>query len=258
MWKDCRQLGVAAITQGYGFEKKDLAKYPQGEPRKLWAHLEPSQKASLRRVAYEMKAGDVIYVKEGPWIVGKGIVGGGLRRAYQFDSSGRLKSKSDGFPWPHQVPVKWASDFIPVRILLGSEPLTVKELSTDKLKLLEQAVKKVALANKQREALEGKDYLAEVVFRSRNRALIQEKKANSDYCCEVCQFNFEETYGVIGCEFIVAHHLKMIAGGPSKTTLDDVALVCANCHSMIHTKNPPIAIEELRRLVVRYRRCSKN
>jgi hypothetical protein len=159
MWEDCRRLGVAAITHGYGFEKTDLAKYPQGEPKEQWACLAPAQKASLRRVAYEMKAGDVIYVKEGPEIVGKGVVRGGLRRAYQFDPSGRLKSP-DGFPWPHQVPVRWASDFPSVRISLGSEPLTVKELAPSKLNLLEKAIEKEDLASKLRAALEGKVYLA--------------------------------------------------------------------------------------------------
>lgn len=247
---DCFRLGVAAITYS-PLEATDLSKYQEGEPKKLWAQLEPTQKASLRRVAYEMKAGDVIYVKRGPEIVGKGVVGGGSERAYKFDSSGRLKSP-DGFPWPHQVPVKWEADFPPVKIFLGSEPLTVKELSPDKLNLLEKAIGNAAQANKQTEALEGEAYSAEAVFRSRNRALIEAKKVNSGYRCEVCGFNFEEKYGVIGREYIVAHHLKLIAGGSSKTTLDDIALVCANCHAMIHTKNPPISIEEMRELVTQH------
>lgn len=250
MWPDCFRLGVAAITY-YPLEKTDLSKYREGEPKKLWAQLKPAQKASLRRVAYEMKAGDVIYVKQGPKIVSKGVVEGRLARAYKFDSQFRLKGPDD-FPWPHQVPVKWVPDFPEVAILLGAEQLTVKELSADKLKLLEKAVVDVAKATKQIEALEGEAYLAEARFRSRNRALIQAKKANSDYCCEVCKLNFEETYGVIGRGYILAHHVKALASGPSKTTLDDIALVCANCHAMIHRKNPSISIEGLRRLVTRH------
>ena len=196
MWPDCFRLGVAAITYR-PLEKTDLSKYLEGEPKELWAQLEATQKASLRRVAYEMKQGDVIFVKEGPEIVGRGVVEGGKERAYEFDSGGRLKTPS-GLTWSHQVPVKWASDFPPVKIFLGSEPLTVKELSPDKLKLLGEAIEKVAQANKQKEALEGEAYWAEVVFRSRNRALIEAKKANSDYRCEVCKFSFEESYGTIG------------------------------------------------------------
>ena len=59
MWPDCFRLGIAAITY-YPLVKTDLSQYPYGEPKELWKQLEPSQKASLRRVAYEMKAGDII------------------------------------------------------------------------------------------------------------------------------------------------------------------------------------------------------
>ena len=97
----------------------DLSEYPVGEPKELWTQLAPTQKASLRRLAYEMKEGDIIYVKQGPKIVGKGIVKG----PYQFDSKFRL-IVPNGKPWAHQVPVEWAADFPEIKILLGSEPLT--------------------------------------------------------------------------------------------------------------------------------------
>jgi hypothetical protein len=243
MWKECLQLGVAAITYD-PLAEIDLSEYPKGEPKELWAQLEPSQKASLRRVAYEMEPGDVIYVKLGPKIVGKGIVKG----PYQFDTKFRLVAPN-GVPWAHQVPVEWVHDFPEIKILLGAEPLTVKKLSPDELELLETTVETVKESNTQREALEGEFYEKEAIFRSRNRVLIQAKKANSHYCCEVCGFNFEETYGAIGHEYIVAHHLKPIASGPSRTTLEDIALVCANCHAMIHKKHPPISIEDLRKAI---------
>ena len=242
MWPECFRLGVAAITYN-PLAKTDLSKHPKGEPKDLWKQLKPTQKASLYRVAYEMKAGDVIYVKQGPKIVSKGVVKG----SYQFDSKFRLINPN-GVPWAHQVPVKWVSDFPETRILLGSEPLTVKKLSPGNLQQLKSAVHTATVSSKQKEAFEGKLYKIEANFRSRNRALIQAKKANSDYRCEICEFGFEKTYGMIGREYIVAHHLKPIAVGPSKTTLNDIALVCANCHAMIHTKNPPISIKDLRKL----------
>jgi hypothetical protein len=82
MWSRCFELGVAAITYR-PLARVDLSKYPQGEPKDLWAKLQPSQSASLKRIAYEMKKGDVIYVKEGPMIVSRGVVTG----PYKFDSS---------------------------------------------------------------------------------------------------------------------------------------------------------------------------
>ena len=87
MWPHCRELGIAAITY-YPLHDTDLSRYPKGEPKHLWAQLTSSQKASLRRVAYEMKEGDIIYVKQGPRIVGRGVING----SYQFDYEYRLRS----------------------------------------------------------------------------------------------------------------------------------------------------------------------
>jgi len=56
--------------------------------------------------------------------------------------------------------------------------------------------------------------------------------------CEVpkCDFDFFETYGEVGFEFAHVHHLKPLADleTPAATKLDDLAIVCANCHAMIH------------------------
>jgi hypothetical protein len=139
MWPACLQLGVAAITYG-PLSETDLSKYREGEPEELWRQLEPTQKASLRRVVYEMKGGDAIYVKQGPRIVDKGIVKGPPnKRAYRFDSELRL-TDPDGTPWAHQVPVDWSSNFPDVRVLLGGEQLTVKKLSAEEVDRIESAV----------------------------------------------------------------------------------------------------------------------
>ncbi len=240
MWPDCFRLRVAAITY-LPLAETDLSKHPEGEPKELWTQLAAPQKYNLRQVAYEMKSGDVIYVKQGLKIVGKGIVQG----PYRFDAEFRLTAP-DGVPWAHQVPVDWAVDFPETKILLGAEQYAVKELSPEKLEQLQTEVDATTESNERREAIEGETYGAEVVFRSRNRALIQAKKANSDHRCEVCGFSFEEVYGSIGREYIIAHHLSPIAYGPSTTMLDDIALVCANCHAMVHTQSPPISINDLR------------
>ena len=80
MWPDCLRLGVAAITYD-PLARTDLSLHPQFEPTELWKQLAPSQKVSLRRLAYEMQAGDVIYVKQGPKIIDRGLLRGGLAKA---------------------------------------------------------------------------------------------------------------------------------------------------------------------------------
>ena len=56
--------------------------------------------------------------------------------------------------------------------------------------------------------------------------------------CEVpgCGFCFEEVYGTVGAKFAHVHHLNALSGGDKEveTMLKDLAIVCANCHAMIH------------------------
>jgi len=44
------------------------------------------------------------------------------------------------------------------------------------------------------------------------------------------------------------HHLNPLADqGPNHTSLDDVAVLCRNCHGLAHDTNPPIPLPELRK-----------
>ena len=66
--------------------------------------------------------------------------------------------------------------------------------------------------------------------------------------CEVCQFNFLACYGAIGLGFIEAHHKTHVSKnmGTEKTKTSDLALVCSNCHRMLHTSKDGLSVEELR------------
>jgi len=133
MWPYCRELSVAAIEYS-SLELVDLSEHPPNEPGHLWNQLASGQKGSLRKVAYEMKEGDAIYVKRGTQIICRGIV----RGTYQFDHQHRIVDPGRRV-WAHQVPVDWETDFIPVNIKLGAEPTTVLELSGDRLQKMEAA-----------------------------------------------------------------------------------------------------------------------
>src|SRR6266568_2978611 len=52
MWRECLRVGVAALTYG-PVHRTDLSKYGEGAA-KGWDLLFPPQKASLKRVAYQM------------------------------------------------------------------------------------------------------------------------------------------------------------------------------------------------------------
>ena len=67
-------------------------------------------------------------------------------------------------------------------------------------------------------------------------------------CCEVCEMDFVQTYGEIGIGFIEAHHKKPVAelDGSEKTKISDLALVCSNCHRMLHRSIPLLSVAELK------------
>lgn len=91
-------------------------------------------------------------------------------------------------------------------------------------------------------AFEGELRFRMVRHRSRERALRNAKiRAALDagaLKCEVpgCDFDFAALYGVIGVGYAQVHHLKplALADGAVETSLADLAVVCANCHVMIH------------------------
>jgi len=71
------------------------------------------------------------------------------------------------------------------------------------------------------------------------------------FFCQVCEFDFEKVYGEIGKEFIEAHHTIPVSEllPASKTRVKDIALVCSNCHSMLHRRRPWLTMSELSDLI---------
>ena len=134
LWPDCRRNRVASIEYP-SLDDVDLSQYPQGEPATAWALLAPTQKASIRRFAYEINVGDVIYVKQGPVIAGKGVVSG----PYRFEPNTVIR-EPNGVLWQHQRLVNWDREFAPVHLLVGrSQQLTVEELCTADVSMIERA-----------------------------------------------------------------------------------------------------------------------
>lgn len=96
-------------------------------------------------------------------------------------------------------------------------------------------------------ASEGTALLVRHKRRERNPALRAAKIRNATTLdCEVCGLNFEATYGARGAGYIEVHHtLPLHISGTVDTKLTDLALLCANCHRMIH-RAPWITPDELR------------
>ncbi|MEU0601399.1 HNH endonuclease [Streptomyces sp. NPDC006393] len=104
-------------------------------------------------------------------------------------------------------------------------------------------------------APEGRLLMSRHMRRERNQGLRKKKitavlKKGGTLACEACGFDFEEVYGDRGSGYIECHHVVPLhEAGESQTRLSDLALICANCHRMIHRLAPWPTPTELRSLI---------
>lgn len=88
---------------------------------------------------------------------------------------------------------------------------------------------------------------SQVIFRAKERF----KKENGRLFCQVCGFDFEKTYGNIGKDFIEGHHTIAVSEMSTDhiTRVEDIAMLCSNCHKMIHKKRPWLTMEDINKLL---------
>lgn len=104
---------------------------------------------------------------------------------------------------------------------------------------------------------EGKEFYELHKSKERSKAIVDlaKKKAKERdpwLCCSVCGFSFSKKYGVeLGENFIEAHHTKPLSEiiGEVETKVEDLALVCSNCHRMLHRKRPWRSISDLKSIL---------
>jgi hypothetical protein len=86
----------------------------------------------------------------------------------------------------------------------------------------------------------------------RNPVLRAKAIAKYGNTCQVCGFNFGDFYGGLGAGYIEVHHLRPLSRRRTKqaTTIKDLAIVCANCHRILHRNGKvPITLDELRKAI---------
>ncbi|MBD9178667.1 MAG: HNH endonuclease [Odoribacter splanchnicus] len=106
-----------------------------------------------------------------------------------------------------------------------------------------------------KEIKEGKIIYKLHKYRERNSKISQRKKElhlknNGHLKCEVCSFDFYERYGDLGLGYMECHHIIPLSqlDNEKETTLNDLALVCSNCHRMLHRKIDKLSIKELKNI----------
>jgi 5-methylcytosine-specific restriction enzyme A len=89
--------------------------------------------------------------------------------------------------------------------------------------------------------------------RERDSKIVTQKKAHAmltkgQLACEACIFDFFDFYGELGYGYIECHHRIPLRSleAERKTRLDDLALVCSNCHRMLHKSSHILTLDELK------------
>ena len=93
--------------------------------------------------------------------------------------------------------------------------------------------------------------------RERNSQVVQIAKRDfkrkyGKLYCQICGFDFEKTYGETGKDFIEGHHTIAVKDmQPNhKTKTEDIAMLCSNCHRMVHKRRPWLTKAELPKLIL--------
>jgi len=91
-------------------------------------------------------------------------------------------------------------------------------------------------------ATEGGPSYVLTLRRERSRTLRRSKireveEAGGLIACEACGFDFFAVYGDLGRSYIEVHHRTPLhVSGETESSLADLALLCSNCHRMVHRK----------------------
>lgn len=167
-----------------------------------------------------------------------------------------------------------AGNIVALRYPRGAVPID-EVLTKDLSRFIELYAQLVSQSDALAEAAQASDGVAEPLeategdrFRyhkrvERNRQLAVQAKKSHGTTCQVCGFRFEDLYGELGAGYIEAHHLIPIAELSQRpralNPATDFAVVCANCHRMLHTQRGRVlALDELRAIVELQRQGRRN
>ncbi len=151
-----------------------------------------------------------------------------------------LKKLSDGEP----LSDNYIRPYVPCRtpsFILAAPVISASAVSLPDIEAEEISAREGAVSTRQH------------LHRERDRTIIDAKRrqvlsATGRLACSVCSFDFQQFYGELGAEFCEVHHLRSLAAadGEVETRLEDLAVVCSNCHRMLHRSHPFLTLEQLK------------
>lgn len=103
-------------------------------------------------------------------------------------------------------------------------------------------------------ATEGQKRLVLHLQRERNQTVVRNKKKHAaSLGCEVCGFSFGHAYGSSASNYCEVHHLLPLSDvdHSTRTRMEDLAILCANCHRVVHLYNPPYTLNQVRSMLAK-------
>jgi 5-methylcytosine-specific restriction protein A len=103
-------------------------------------------------------------------------------------------------------------------------------------------------------ASEGHQRLVLHLQRERNQTIVRNKKKRAaSLDCEACGFSFDRAYGSAAGDYCEVHHLLLLSEveDTTRTRVEDLAILCANCHRVVHLRNPPYTLNEVRGMLAK-------
>lgn len=187
-----------------------------------------------------------------PGMIGAGWATSRPERLAHWDRKKRKARKKTWFidvDWDALLPVERRlrrailEEDILKRTLLNTRPSGVSIDAASAVKLekcwakhLKRPVSIAALSQGMQQAQEGEMVEQTVYRQKRDRKLRNQAMENSDGKCEACGKDYSKVLNQMGLRCLQVHHRKQLARNkaPRITKLSDLAIVCANCHSLIH------------------------
>ncbi len=165
-----------------------------------------------------------------------------------LDGKGYL---SRGYEIGNVAAVRYGADEIPHDTILASDLkrfLRLYERVTSGRAELE-AVTGTDDTGSAKPGLESRRYGWHRRAEGRNSSIARSAKKIQGSRCQVCRRDFPKEHGELGSSCTEAHHLTPFSEMDSRPRqLDpekDFAIVCSNCHRMLHSETPPLSIAAL-------------
>jgi hypothetical protein len=147
------------------------------------------------------------------------------------------------------------SDRLDPNIKLAMQVRAHRFLSEESAELLERLLGSgVAARERERRFVEGERRAAKMARSLRSASLRLAAKHHWGLRCSCCGFSFEEFYGAAGEDLAIIHHLDPFGENDAEsrqTTVEDVRIVCANCHYMLHRQVPTMKVDDLKHQIAR-------